>query len=64
MAEIINLNRVRKAQAREERAREATENRIRFGRGKAEKKAAEAEAERAADRHEGHRLDREKPGRS
>lgn len=64
MAEIINLNRVRKAQAREARAQEASENRIRYGRAKNEKKAADTEARRSANRHEGHRLDREEPGGS
>ncbi len=37
MAEIINLNRARKARARDGKAAKAVENRIRFGRTKAEK---------------------------
>ena len=37
MADIINLKHVRKKQARAEAATRANENRIRFGRTKAEK---------------------------
>lgn len=37
MAEIINLNRFKKAKARDSDTREATENRVRFGRSKTEK---------------------------
>ena len=37
MAEIVNLNRVKKAKARESEQRLAAENRVRFGRSKAEK---------------------------
>ena len=52
MAEIINLNRARKARARAEKAADADANRHRFGRTKAQK-AAEAldreQAERTLD---------------
>ena len=37
MAEIINLNRAKKAKARDSEARLAAENRVRFGRTKVEK---------------------------
>lgn len=37
MAEIVNLNRFRKAKQRSEAQQRATENRVRFGRSKAEK---------------------------
>ncbi|MDE2149772.1 MAG: DUF4169 family protein [Gammaproteobacteria bacterium] len=49
MAKIINLNRARKARARAEDERRAAENRIRFGRSKAQKQldAARLAAERA-----------------
>jgi len=48
MAEIVNLNRARKAKARGEAERTAAANRIAYGRTKAEKQAAKAEAERRA----------------
>ena len=56
MAEIVNLNRARKARARLASEREADANRIRFGRSRAERAAARdavSEAERGLD---GHRL--------
>ena len=46
MAEIVNLNRARKAKARSEAQTIAAANRAAFGRTKAEKQAARAEAER------------------
>jgi len=46
MADIINLNRARKAKAREEKAAQADANRAKFGRTKAEKDAQALEAER------------------
>lgn len=47
MAEIISLNRARKAKARTEKATQANANRAKFGRTKAEKDAtALAEAQR------------------
>ncbi|MBB3912117.1 DUF4169 family protein [Sphingomonas desiccabilis] len=49
MAEIINLNRARKARARAEKATEADANRHRFGRTKAQK-AAEAQDRDRAER--------------
>lgn len=49
MAEIINLNRFRKAKERAEAARRAEANRVLFGRTKAEKEATRrvTEKERA-----------------
>ena len=46
MADPINLNRARKAKARTADEARAAENRVKFGRTKAEKLAAKAEAER------------------
>ncbi|CDK99203.1 conserved protein of unknown function [Magnetospirillum gryphiswaldense MSR-1 v2] len=46
MAEIVNLNRRRKAKAREEKDQQAQANRVAFGRTKAEKLAARQQAER------------------
>lgn len=52
MAEIINLNKARKAKAKATSAAKAVENRARFGRTKAEKARDDAERtriERAVD---------------
>ena len=54
MAELVNLNRVRKAKKREDEARQAEANRIRFGRTKAEK---------ARDAAEGAKLEAELDGK-
>ncbi|MBR9835891.1 MAG: DUF4169 family protein [Alphaproteobacteria bacterium] len=53
MVEPINLNKARKARARKDEARQAAENRVRFGRTKAEKMRDKLEAERAARVHTG-----------
>lgn len=45
MAEIVNLNRFRKAAAKQEATRQADANRVKFGRDKATK-ARDTEAER------------------
>ena len=54
MAEIINLRRARKANARTEQAAKADQNRITFGRTKAERKLTEAERDLANRRIDGH----------
>ena len=59
MGEIVNLNRARKAKARAAAKTTAEENRIRFGRTKAEKDGLRREAERADRAIEGHRLEAE-----
>lgn len=56
-ADLINLNRVRKDKARRDRAVQADANRALFGRTKAEKAQAKAEAEKAAQHLDGHRRD-------
>jgi hypothetical protein len=43
MGEIVNLNKARKLRARSEATRTAEENRVRFGRTKAEKDRARSE---------------------
>jgi hypothetical protein len=43
VSEIVNLNKARKAKVRAEAKAGAAENRVRFGRSKAEKAAAKAE---------------------
>lgn len=55
--EIVNLRKARKARARSEAEARAAENRILFGRTKAERKAIEAEQDRARRTIEGHRLE-------
>ena len=48
MAQPVNLNRYRKARARAEDKARADRNAVAFGRSKAEKELARAEARRAA----------------
>ena len=50
MADIVNLNRARKAKARAEKAAASAANRRKFGRTKAEKAHDRAETERALER--------------
>ncbi len=59
MAEIVNLRRARKDRARVEKAARAAENRTRFGRGKAEKRATEVERARAETVLDGNKIDGE-----
>jgi hypothetical protein len=47
MVQPINLSKARKVRARANAKAQAAENRVRFGRTKAEKAAAKLEAERA-----------------
>lgn len=51
MGEIVNLRQARKAKSRMEAEKRAEENRVKFGRGKAEKSLIKAEAERASRAH-------------
>jgi len=55
MAEIINLRQARKNKARAEKEVRAEQNRISFGRTKAEKKLTKAEQDLAKSRLEAHR---------
>lgn len=57
MAEIINLRMARKRKARAEKDQQAADNRLRFGRTKAERRATELENTRAARELEGKRRD-------
>lgn len=57
MAEIINLRRARKARDRATAEAQAAQNRIEFGRTKAERKLTAAEKTLQATRLDGHRLD-------
>lgn len=57
MADLINLNKARKERARADKSAKAAENRVAFGRTKAEKEVEKAEAQKAARLLDGHRRD-------
>lgn len=57
MAEIVNLRMARKARERAAREAEASANRARHGRGKAEREVQSLDAARAARNLEGARRD-------
>ncbi len=57
MAEIINLNKYRKARERKARAEQAAANRTKTGRSKAERQADTQRIEKAEQTHDQHRLD-------
>lgn len=54
MAEVVNLNKARKARARAAAKTQAVENRVKFGRDKADKAKAKAEVQLADRRLDGH----------
>ena len=56
MGDLVNLRRVRKGRERDERARQAEENRARFGRTAAEREGGAAAEAKAARHLDGHRL--------
>lgn len=56
MGDVVNLNTVRKAKAKAERAALSAQNRTRHGRTKTERDAAEAKERKASERLAGHRL--------
>jgi hypothetical protein len=58
MAEIINLNRARKAKARTDKDKAAAANRIAHGTPKALKKLEQARKEQAAERLSSHELEK------
>lgn len=57
MAEIINLNRARKAREKAASKLQAETNRLTFGRTKLERKTTAKQAERDKAHLDGHRLD-------
>ena len=57
MAEIVNLRRARKAKARAQASKDADENRVRHGSGKAAAKLAEARTEKNARDVDAQKLD-------
>ncbi len=59
MSEVINLNKTRKAKARTQKEKKASQNRLLFGRTKAEKKTDLLNAKRAEKNIDGHKLSTE-----
>lgn len=57
MADIVNLRQARKQKARVEKETAAVENRVRFGRPKAEREREEAQKALADRRIEAHKRD-------
>lgn len=57
MAEIVNLRQARKQKARAEKDRKAAENRVAFGRPKAERKLNDASEQLSLKRLDGHKRD-------
>ena len=60
MAEIVNLNKHRKAKTRDARESQSAANRIKYGRTKAEKANDQRAEERTAKLHDGRSLKDEK----
>ncbi|MBS0233200.1 MAG: DUF4169 family protein [Proteobacteria bacterium] len=56
-AEIINLNKVRKARERADREREAQENRLKYGQSKSERGLADAQHRKSQAELDGARRD-------
>ena len=57
MAEPVNLNKFRKAKRRAEKEQRASENRVKFGRTKAEKEIEKSRAEKLKKAADDHKLD-------
>ena len=62
MAEPVNLNRFRKAKRRADAQKQAAENRVAFGRTKAERDAERLKAEKAARELDHKRLEGDDDG--
>jgi hypothetical protein len=61
MAEIVNLRQARKRKARSDREAKAAENRIAFGRTKAERELSDAKTTLEARRLDSHKRDEPQP---
>jgi hypothetical protein len=57
MGDVVNLNKYRKQRRRAEAAKQAAEQRLRFGRDKGERARTRSERDRRARELEGKRLD-------
>jgi hypothetical protein len=62
LAEIVNLNRARKAKARAEKDKTAQANRVAHGTPKALRKLSDARKDQADQRLTGHRLEKDQDG--
>jgi hypothetical protein len=58
MADLINLNKKRKAKIRVEKEKKASENRIKFGRTKQEKRLEKQDKERSERLLDDHKLEK------
>jgi hypothetical protein len=63
MGEIINLNKARKAKAKDAAKVKAIENRVSHGQPKGTTDLFRAKLEQTRQAHEGHKLDKPKPGK-
>jgi hypothetical protein len=61
MGDVVNLNKYRKQRQRLGEAKQAAENRVKFGRDKGERASVRAEQERSADDLDGKHLDGKRP---
>jgi len=61
VSDLVNLNKYRKRHRRNEAARQASENRVRFGRDKAERARTRAGQDRQGQNLDGKRLDETHP---
>jgi len=61
MGDVVNLSKYRKQRQRLGEAKQAAENRVKFGRDKFERASARAEQERKAEDLENKRLDNMRP---
>ena len=59
MAKITNLNQFRKTRARADKTKQAEENRVRFGRTKADKLLSTTRKTKARSHLDGHKLDKD-----
>ncbi len=63
MADVVNLNRFRKARAKAAAAKTAENNRVKHGTPKALRKQSDTERKRAAQEIEGKRLEEDAAGK-
>jgi hypothetical protein len=59
MAELINLNKVKKRIAKQQATKQADANRVQFGRSKSQRTTEQARAKRANELLEQHRIEGE-----
>jgi hypothetical protein len=62
MAEIVNLNHIRKARQKAEKAAQSTQNRVRHGRRKDDRRLHDSEDDRRRRDLDGRRLGDDVPG--